>query len=626
MKRFFGLREKIALFLAADGKCENCGDDLPAGWHADHVKPWSRGGVTNVVNGQALCAACNLRKGNNEMMKFEGLRRWQKRFVQSFSAWTEATYLLVALPGGGKTIAALFAAKEWMDRAEFRQRFIVVVAPSRNLKRQWRNTAKRLFSIELQTMEFSGALKTGMHGCVVTYNAIASEPMLFARLCAKHEVLVVFDEVHHVGDSAAWGNGVREAFENATKRLAMSGTPWRSDGGQIPFLKPNEETGGYEHQECFDWPQALTDDPPAIRYLSFRPYHGFAEYEQGGAVIRLSSRDTLSDDDVARCLRGRILEQRFVTDVLREAHAKLMRLRESKPDAGGIVVCIDITHAQKVAKWLKEVTGEEPVIAVSDDEVSPGEPVEQFGAQGATAKWIVSVRQVSEGVDIPRLMVGVYLTNYTTELFFRQFIGRVARNQGTEQDREAYVFMPHHPRLVEYAEKIQELQAVALAKKSSDEKPTNGGDTAERGPSSFTFLGASDAESAGMILPGLLSDTQYAPTEARTISDFSSKYAIPETTAARIIRDFAQRQSAEAEPGADFDDGLPLEERLEIERKRQSKRIAYLAVLTSKDHKTLNGEANRHAGCATIDIATEEQLSRRRLYIERRIKEAKDAA
>jgi superfamily II DNA or RNA helicase len=556
---------------------------------------------------------------------------WQKRFVNSFDAWVEQTFLLVALPGGGKTIAALYASKEWLSNAIGKNRFIIVIVPSRNLKRQWKKKAKKLFGFELQSKEFTGDLKKGMHGYVATYSAVVTESLLLRRLCAKHEIMVIFDEVHHIGESASWGVAVQEAFEGATKRLAMSGTPWRSDGGQIPFLRVNPETGEYEHQERFDWPAALTDAHPltgelcpSVRMLSFRPYHGSAEFENDGQVVGLNSEDTLSDEDVARCLRGRVIDERWATLLLSEAHARLMELREQKPDAAGIVVCVDIEHAQRVAKWLKNITGETPVIAVSDDEVAPGEPVDTFGADGATSKWIVSVRQVSEGVDIPRLIVGVYLTNYTTELFFRQFIGRIARNQNTEADKEAYVFYPHHPRLNEYAEKIQELQALAIAKRQKEERDGDGGG---RGPGTYIYLGASEARSAGMILPGLIREAACGPIEARTISEFSKKYGIPETIAARIIRDRGWRPEPSNENDSDPEtDREPLEDRLEYMRRRQNKRVGYLAVLIGADHKELNAQANKHVGCASVDVATEEQLKCRAIYIEQRIREAKSAA
>ncbi|KPC77283.1 hypothetical protein ADL26_02870, partial [Thermoactinomyces vulgaris] len=57
--------ERTALFLAADGCCTICGAELQPGWHADHEVPWSKGGRTDIFNGQAACPSCNLTKGSN---------------------------------------------------------------------------------------------------------------------------------------------------------------------------------------------------------------------------------------------------------------------------------------------------------------------------------------------------------------------------------------------------------------------------------------------------------------------------------------------------------------------------------------------------------------------------------
>jgi superfamily II DNA or RNA helicase len=479
----------------------------------------------------------------------------------------------------------------------------------------------------LQTKEFDGSLKPGMHGCVVTYAKISSSALLFQALCSRYEVMVVFDEIHHAGDEAAWGKGLQEAFEGASRRLALSGTPWRTDGVRMPFLGVDPETGQYEYNYRFDWPAALEEPPPAIRLLAFRDYHGSAEYEHDGQVIRLSSRDPLSDEDAARCLRGRLLEQRFASDVLRDAHAKLMELRETKPDAGGLVVCMDIGHAENVAQWLGEVTGERVVIAVSDDGISPGTPVEDFA--DSSAPWIVSVRQVSEGVDIPRLMVGVYLTNYVTELFFRQFVGRVARNQGTEFDKEAYVYIPHHPTLIQFAQHIKELQTLALSRREAE--GTRGGDGDGPRPSSFTYLGGSDAELGSLVLPNHPDEQNYTPEMARTIASMAKRYNIPETTAARIIRDQQRAgqnagQPAEAPEAPEaWRNQMPLEERLEDMRTAQNRRVGFLARLTGRPYDHLNNEANEHVGCASVKVATEEQLQRRAAFIEQSIRNAKVA-
>jgi 5-methylcytosine-specific restriction endonuclease McrA len=61
--RRFGPASRVALFLAARGRCAECGVLLRPGWHADHVMPVRAGGATEPANGRALCPACNLHKG-----------------------------------------------------------------------------------------------------------------------------------------------------------------------------------------------------------------------------------------------------------------------------------------------------------------------------------------------------------------------------------------------------------------------------------------------------------------------------------------------------------------------------------------------------------------------------------
>ena len=63
IRRNFNKKEKIALYLIQNGKCAACGRELKSGWHGDHIKPFVRGGATDIINAQALCAECNMRKG-----------------------------------------------------------------------------------------------------------------------------------------------------------------------------------------------------------------------------------------------------------------------------------------------------------------------------------------------------------------------------------------------------------------------------------------------------------------------------------------------------------------------------------------------------------------------------------
>ena len=65
---------------------------------------------------------------------------------------------------------------------------------------------------------------------------MASHPTRHRVRTENHRTLVVFDEIHHGGDAKCWGEAIREAYGDATRRLALTGTPFRSDDSPIPFV------------------------------------------------------------------------------------------------------------------------------------------------------------------------------------------------------------------------------------------------------------------------------------------------------------------------------------------------------------------------------------------------------
>ena len=71
---------------------------------------------------------------------------------------------------------------------------------------------------------------------------------------------------------------------------------------------------------------------------------------------------------------------------------------------------------------------------------------------------------VSEGVDIKRLRVLVYLPNAKTELSFRQAMGRVVRSVGIDDLSRAYVVMPAHPIFELYTIRVENEMGPAYAK------------------------------------------------------------------------------------------------------------------------------------------------------------------
>lgn len=437
MRRRFSRAEKIAAELVLGRTGE-----------ADHIHPYSKGGLTTVENCQIMDASANRKKGS---FQFEP-RDWQRNFFDSWNRRTANTpFMLIAIPGSGKTMAALETARRWMAAGSDRR--LIVVVPSDNLRNQWQHEA-RLFGIELQTKEFGTNFKHGFQGGVVTYHLVANHPLVFRKLCSVAPTMVVCDEIHHCGEDSHFGIGIREAFVGAKEVLCMSGTPWKTDGIPIPFVRYDGD--GFALADFrYDYPNALTDE--VVRYLVFDHARGVITNDVTGERLELSQG--VSDEEAASRLRLLLdPDGDYVKQQISDAHRKLTECRKSVPDAAAMALCVDQFHATKVARLIAQVTGCDPSIVVSDEQIE-NDSIEAF--RRSSKEWLVSVRKVSEGTDIKRLQVLCYLTNVTSELFFRQAIGRVSRVRGLE-DYEGYVYLPADPRLIRCSHNIETAQVVAL--------------------------------------------------------------------------------------------------------------------------------------------------------------------
>ena len=421
----------------------------------DHITPYSKGGQTVIENSQILSPSMNKKKGSFQFVP----RKWQEEFIEQWGKRPEGCpFLLVAIPGSGKTMAALEAARQWMQAGADRR--VIVVVPSSNLRTQWSKEAA-MFGIELQTKEFGTNFKYGFQGGVTTYHTVANSPLLFRKLCSVAPTLVIFDEIHHCGDETHFGEGIKQAFELAKEKLSMSGTPWKTDGKPIPFIR--YDGNGYALADYrYDYPNALTDE--VVRCLVFDHAKGLLTNDITGETLDLNG-DTSERDAAHRLKRLLEPEGEYVRKQIEDAHRKLVECRKTVPDAGCLAVCIDQFHAVKVARVIQDVTGCDPSVIVSDDEIE-NDTVESF--RRSKKEWLISVKKVSEGTDIKRLQVLCYLTNVTSELFFRQVIGRVSRVRNIE-DYEGYVYIPADPRLIACAKNIENAQVLAIKEQAEKE-------------------------------------------------------------------------------------------------------------------------------------------------------------
>jgi superfamily II DNA or RNA helicase len=292
----------------------------------------------------------------------------------------------------------------------------------------------------------------GFAGVAVTYARIAKAPARWEGATSAR-TLVVADEAHHLGEELAWGEAFTRAFGGCERWLLLSGTPFRSDATPIPGVR-YDSVGLAEPDVSYTYADAVLDG--ICRPVCFVAYDGTLSWRSGDDVIESSFETVLSGREASRRYRTAISTELpdGLPRILREADAKLRMLRKGgHRDAGGLVIAADSSHARRIAALLREATGQKPLV-VLHNEPQAAEKLAAFTT--ARDPWIVAVNMVSEGVDIPRLRVGVYATAAKTPLVFRQIVGRFVRTIPNRPAEPSWLYIPADPVLRDHAAVVQQ--------------------------------------------------------------------------------------------------------------------------------------------------------------------------
>ncbi|RHA43525.1 DEAD/DEAH box helicase [Cellulomonas rhizosphaerae] len=380
------------------------------------------------------------------------LRAWQAEAIERYRDASPRDFLAVATPGAGKTTFALRIATELLQARIVRR--VTVVAPTEHLKRQWADAAARVgIKLDPNFSNAQGRHGHGFDGVAVTYAQVASKPALHAARTSAAPTLVILDEVHHGGDALSWGDAVRESFEGATRRLALTGTPFRSDTAAIPFVRYDRDEHGIRRSAAdytYGYGDALRDH--VVRPVIFLSYSGSMRWRtKAGDEISARLGEPLTKDMTAQAWRTALDPNgEWIPSVLAAADRRLTEVRRVVPDAGAMIIATDQTDARAYAGHLARLTGESPTVVLSDDD-GASDRIDAFSA--GDSRWMVAVRMVSEGVDVPRLAVGVYATSTATPLFFAQAVGRFVRAR--RRGETASVFLPSVPQLLGLANTLE---------------------------------------------------------------------------------------------------------------------------------------------------------------------------
>ena len=569
------------------------------------------------------------------------LRAWQRTALRKYLMQRPRDFLAVATPGAGKTTFGLRVASELLTDRTVDS--VTVVAPTEHLKFQWAAAAARVgIMLDPDYSNSSGALPPGFHGVVVTYAQVAAHPFKHHQRTSSRRTLVVLDEIHHGGDAKSWGESIREAFGPAERRLALTGTPFRSDDSAIPFVTYEKDESGYERSRSdhsYGYSDALADG--VVRPVVFLAYSGEARWRtNAGDEYSARLGEPLSADQAARAWRVALDPHgEWMPAVLQAAHTRLQQLRAGGvPDAGGLVIATDQERARDYAALLGEITGRPPVLVLSDDPTA-SKRIGEFA--DSTDEWMVAVRMVSEGVDVPRLCVGVYATSASTPLYFAQAIGRFVRSR--RPGETASVFLPSVPVLLELASEMEvqrdhvlgkphrpdeslEDQLLAEAEKQQDEP--DDADEDERGYVSLgadaeldqivydgssygtaTFTG-SDEEADYIGLPGLLgADDVKALLRQREKEQLDSR---SEQAAVTVIQPGGPDASGQRapEPTASPRQASSAAELKEL-RKELNTLVSVFAKRLGQSHGALHNKLRHSCGGPPVPMASAEQIRER---------------
>ena len=573
------------------------------------------------------------------------LRKWQQEALDSFLSTKPRDFMAVATPGAGKTTFALTLASTLLaDRTVQR---IIVVVPTEHLKHQWSDAAKRFGMTLDPNFTNSSAVNAAYDGIVVTYAQVGMHPFKHHAVASARRTLVILDEIHHAGDSKSWGDGVYEAYNDVEHRLALTGTPFRSDDSQIPFVRYVEDGAGHlvsESDYTYGYSHALADG--VVRPVVFLAYSGEAQWkDSAGEEYSARLGEPLNAEQTARAWKTALDPKGdWVAAVLNAAHTRLMKVRANMPDAGGLVIATNKTTARAYAKILEKLSNT-PVTLVLSDEPGASDRIDEFSA--SRDEWMVAVRMVSEGVDVPRLSVGVYATSASTPLFFAQAIGRFVRSRMPGES--ASVFLPSVPVLLRLAEEMEVSRDHVLGKPHresgwSDElleqanrtqnepDETSGYETigASAELDSLIFDGstygtptvAGSAEEQDFLgLPGLLDAEQVRTLLAKRQADQLDARDAEEKARRAEERRARERAEILGEPQKvtqsveDTPQSATAADELPQLRSELNARVSIVASKTGRPHGAIHTEVRKACGGPPTALCSAEQLRERIAYL-----------
>jgi superfamily II DNA or RNA helicase len=623
-RRLFTRSQRIALYVAAGGRCEECGAVLARGWHADHVVPWSHGGRTDIGNGRALCAACNLRKGAR--MGDLKLRYHQEEIVrvgvERVQEGDRNPVVALLPPGFGKQLAwqALAAALFRGNLIDTVAAFTPRVSLSSAAEKDWCGIKKRPGQ---PPREVGYRLKFGppppprfkhasnraplyeppARGYISTYQSLTANPSLHALHAAQHSgrLLLVVDEAAMLGGYGLGERDEREATKAATAIerlypyavgvLYLTGTPYRYDGRRLILLNDRyllRPDGRYELDA--DVKATYTEGVASEILRACEVTYFNAE---GTEVLPDGSKRAVSVESSPETVTAMLETPRVYKAMVRRTIDRLRIVRKHNKGFVAGIACMNAEHARachaEAQAYGREFGNE---ITLSDD---PASQDVLARAREGKVDVLTFVRQAFIGFDCPQMAVLGILTNYRDQGFLMQLAGRALRiwKLVPPGGQRAHFITLNDPKSVEFFENLRSDADAGLALR----EPGCGPGSSDRPGREYEDLHVTDTR---------VEDPEGEVEDAERAYSFMDRYGFsaPPRVVLRFLNDLDQAgRFSTADNGHDDDPPVTTsEQRIKDLKSHKAKVLKKIAAKRLRDQDNpFNGNGNGN-GAAYADM------------------------
>lgn len=496
-RRAFNRAERMALFIAAGGKCTICGMELGDTWEADHVQAYSKGGKTNILNGQALCRDCNRKKGVNQVNDKIKLRPFQQEFVDRAIAKVQSggnVLVAYASAGSGKTLGSQAAADSLLRDGFIEQ--VMVLVPRLNLAQQyeldwqgmqplldWKPTLRKILH---RPNSLNRLIPANADGYVTTYQSLCANPKKHIEVIASKPTLLILDEAQQLGydefgrdttKSAYW---VEELGKHAKMIFVMSGTPYRSDNQPLLFASYGEPQDDNYRPLMADL-EATYRDGVRERYLRRFEYRladgGYTWNDMSGDDAEYTISDPEASVYHALQLEGvwQPLIDKFIDTLQWQRETVHKRF-------AGLVACLSQKQARLVMKYINKQYSELRVlIAISEDGEKAHKSLKKFKTGNYDV--LVTVAMAYVGYDYKWINAVALLTPIRSRGYLMQLVARGLRVISSIDygKQHCYIIAPDDPKMTEFVDYMRSESDAGYTEIIKDDPPTNGGNQKKKG-------------------------------------------------------------------------------------------------------------------------------------------------